>query len=59
MLFDAHAYHSQKLHKSNYLAYHGLLDSVAWQHTSNGFEVTNKSDQSPFIGVLVGRVSPF
>jgi hypothetical protein len=59
MSFNVHAYHTQKIHVPNYLASPRLLESTVWQHTSNGFEVANQEDQSPFIGILVGRVSPF
>ncbi|KAG2741364.1 hypothetical protein P692DRAFT_20668848, partial [Suillus brevipes Sb2] len=59
MSFNAHAYHTQKIHVANYLASPRVLESTLWQHTSNGFEVANQEDQSPFIGILVGRVSPF
>ncbi|KAG1875355.1 hypothetical protein C8R48DRAFT_592658, partial [Suillus tomentosus] len=59
MLFDAHAYHVQKLHTPNYLAAHGVLDSAMWQHMSNGLEVANQSNLSRFLGVLAGRVTPF
>ncbi|KAG0693311.1 hypothetical protein DFH29DRAFT_1007405 [Suillus ampliporus] len=59
MSFDVHAYHVEKAHHPNYLASGAALNSPMWQHTDTGIELANESDQTPFIGVIVGRVSPF
>ncbi|KAG2337316.1 hypothetical protein BDR05DRAFT_843965, partial [Suillus weaverae] len=59
MSFDAHAYHAPKLQVPNYLASPGVLDRNIWQHTGYGLEVAEEADQSPFIGILAGHVSPF
>lgn len=59
MPFDAHSYHVEHSQSANYLASPTILTSTMWQHTDTGIELVNETDLLPFVGVLVGHVSPF
>jgi hypothetical protein len=59
MPFDVHAYRTEHMESANFLASPAIMDSTMWQHTSTGVEVVNEADLSPFMGIVVGRASPF
>ncbi|KAG2113590.1 uncharacterized protein F5147DRAFT_789267 [Suillus discolor] len=59
MSFNSHAYHVEKMLLPNYLASPGVLNTTTWQHTETGLELAKKTDQTPFIGIIMGHVSPF
>jgi hypothetical protein len=59
MSFDAQAYHDQIASQSSFVASTSFCDRVSWQHSTNGLIIVDREEQTPFVGVIAGRVSPF
>ncbi|KAG2089313.1 uncharacterized protein F5147DRAFT_780644 [Suillus discolor] len=59
MSFDAQAYHDHAASQSNFMASNTLCKQISWQHSANGLIIVDRDEQTPFIGVVTGRVSSF
>ncbi|KAG2121854.1 hypothetical protein BD769DRAFT_1671256 [Suillus cothurnatus] len=59
MSFNTQAYHDQIASQSSFVASTSFCDRVSWQHSTNGLIIVDREEQTPFVGVIAGRVSPF
>jgi hypothetical protein len=59
MTFDPKEYHDKHFTLNNHISSPNVLNSVIWQHSSNGLELINENTELPANLIVVGRISAY
>ncbi|KAG2057765.1 hypothetical protein BDR06DRAFT_877609 [Suillus hirtellus] len=59
MSFDPKEYHDNHSTLNNHISSPNVLNSIIWQHSSNGLELINENTELPANLIIVGCVSAY